>query len=164
MKYPNKFLLLSLVTIGLLAGELRARAEVFPESQMDLEAILGDESTWDAETYEQALQIQASVVRAKKRGVPGRAPRGGSSYSAGGSNFYSDGGSSYSAGGSTFYSKGGSSYSAGGSTFYSDGRSSYSAGGSTFYSDGRSSYTAGGSTFYSDGTSCYSAGGSQFCS
>jgi hypothetical protein len=162
MKYPPKILALSLVTLGLAAGELPARAEAYAEESGYAEA--GDESAWSAEDYETALEIQAAVARNKKGGIPGRAPRGGSSYSAGGSRFYSNGGSSYSAGSSTFYSNGGSSYTAGSSTFYSDGRSSYSAGSSTFYSDGKSCYTAGSSSFCSDGSSCYTAGSSQFCS
>ncbi|RZA04806.1 MAG: hypothetical protein EOP11_14285 [Proteobacteria bacterium] len=164
MKNFTKLFYVSLVTIGVAAGALSSQAGWAPVAALSVESAASPEESWNASDYEEAFQAEAKATREKKRGIPGRPPRGGSGYSAGSTNFYSDGTSSYSAGSTEFYSDGTSSYSAGSTQFYSDGRSSYSAGSTTFYSDGRSSYTAGSTTFYSDGTSCYSAGSTQFCS
>ncbi len=187
----------SLVTIGLASAQLQAKAaeerapELQPEAgevsavhfdenlatvqRLDLADSAADE--FDTSGLEELVDLQTS--RTRKRKMPGRPPRGGSSSTYGNSTYYSNGGSSSTYGNSTYYSKGGSSSTYGNSTYYSKGGSSstygdstyYSKGGSsstyvnsTYYSNGGSSSTYGNTTYFSNGGSCSTYGSSQYCS
>jgi hypothetical protein len=150
MKSSHKWFFVSLITIGLAAGALESKAE----------QSINESEAWNADEFG-AAEFQGALAGKK---IPGRPPRGGSGYSSGSNNYYSDGSSGYTSGSNTYYSDGTSSYSSGSNVYYSDGRSSYTSGSNTYYSDGRSSYTSGSNTYYSDGTSCYHSGSNEYCS
>lgn len=165
MKLRSKLFFASLVTIGMASAQLSAQAQEYVEEGAYFEGDLADELS--LEELREIFAVEA--VRTAKKKVPGRPPRGGSSYTSGsGTTYYSDGSSGYTSGsGTTYYSDGTSAYTSGsGTTYFSNGTSSYTSGsGTTYYSDGRSSYTSGsGTTYYSDGTSCYTSGsGTTYC-
>lgn len=168
MKLRSKLFFASLVTIGMASAQLGAHANDDFDGSASFAGEEGEAAYGDELSIDELRELFS--IQAAKKGIPGKPPRGGSSYtSGGGTRYYSDGTSSYtSGGGTTYYSGGTSSYtSGGGTTYYSDGRSSYtSGGGTTYYSDGKSCYTSGGGTTYcSDGSSCYtSGGGTTYCS